>query len=454
MSHYIRVALIAAVAIGLGVGGFTLFPLLKKNPVEAEPEQQALTVEAVRVEPHDERVVISGFGTVHPVNEVRITPEVAGKVVEVHPRMDQGEIIPEGETLFVVDARTYQSQVDDAQATLNQLRAQLERLAIEYKRDQQRVKTLQRNAELAQAEFDRLHKLYHEEEVGTQSAVEQAERAFRTAEDQVDIMRKGLESFPAQMQEAESALRAAEARLEQAEVNLERTEVQAPFDARIKELSLEVGQYVAPGNSVLTLSDDSVLEIPLPLNSQEARQWLRFQEEGPPAGKAWFASLQPVEAVIQWTEDPKHHWVGTLDRVLEFDYETRTLTVAVRVTGEQARSVEDASMPLVAGMFCQVDIPGKVMENVYELPRSAVTFENTVYVADDQRLKTVPVEVVHEQAGYAYVAEGLDPGDQVIVTRLVNPLENTLLDVQHASLNEDEPGQAMASGPEIEDNAP
>jgi hypothetical protein len=76
-----------------------------------------------------------------------------------------------------------------------------------------------------------------------------------------------------------------------------------------------------------------------------------------------------------------------------------------------------------------VEIPGRTLNGVIRLPRWAVSFENTVYTAEEGRLKTRPVEVARLEEGYAFVQSGLQPGDVVITTRLVDPLENTLLDL-------------------------
>ena len=73
------------------------------------------------------------------------------------------------------------------------------------------------------------------------------------------------------------------------------------------------------------------------------------------------------------------------------------------------------------------------MRSVYRVPRSVVSVTDTVYVANGSRLHTVPVELVHQQGGEAFISEGLSPGDLVLVTRLVNPLENSLLEVDQVS---------------------
>jgi multidrug efflux pump subunit AcrA (membrane-fusion protein) len=116
--------------------------------------------------------------------------------------------------------------------------------------------------------------------------------------------------------------------------------------------------------------------------------------------------------------------------VVDFDANTRTLTVAIRILAEDAAAENPGSLPLVEGMFCSVEIPGRSLENVVKLPRWAVSYENTVYMSVDGRLKTVPVEVARLDSDNAYVSGGIAPGDLVVTTRLVNPLENSLLKIQ------------------------
>jgi hypothetical protein len=79
------------------------------------------------------------------------------------------------------------------------------------------------------------------------------------------------------------------------------------------------------------------------------------------------------------------------------------------------------------------------MSGVMALPRWAVSFENTVYVVRDSRLKTVGVRVVRIQGDRVFIAEGLNEGEQVIVTRLVDPLENSLVEVNRTDTADGSP---------------
>jgi RND family efflux transporter MFP subunit len=260
--------------------------------------------------------------------------------------------------------------------------------------------------------------------------VDAAERTFNSATDLSDQVREMVELYPLRIREAENSLAAAQARLSLAETRLERCEVYAPFDARVKTAAIELGQYVTPGLKVATLANDAVLEIQVPLDSRDARQWLVFNGSKANENTAWFNSLKHVTCKIRWTEDREDHvWEGRLHRVVKVEQQTRTITVAIRIEAKAAFSKDPDKLPLVEGMFCSVEIPGRTLQLVYAVPRWAVSFENTVYVAVNDRLKTVPVKIVRIEGEKAYVADGLNPGDRVITTRLIDPLENALLEI-------------------------
>jgi multidrug efflux pump subunit AcrA (membrane-fusion protein) len=351
-----------------------------------------------------------------------------------------GQIIPAGEAMFRIDPADYEAALQEARAGVAQWQNAVARIKKQFAIDTLRLKTLERNAQLAKTEFERVRQLFEVDRVGTRSGMDQAERAYNSSLDQADQMAQAVTLYPLQIQEAESSLMSAQARLLVAETNLSRCTIRAPFHARIKSVSVETGQYAAPGQNLLTLADDTVLEIQVPLDSRDARNWLQF--ETPAVDRtptAWFARLKPVACTIRWTEDKAGSaWTGILNRVVKFDQQTRTLTVAIRVTADEALGVGHRVLPLVEGMFCMIDIPGRTMRGVFRLPRQAVSFENKAFLANAEgRLKTVGVTVVRIEGEFVYVDQGLNPGDTVIVTRLIDPLENALLDIAGTAENGD-----------------
>ena len=421
-------AIVVSAIIFVGIviaGGFMSF---RKPPPQMPIPEPALQVEVLDAKPENVPVAITGYGEVRVLNEVSITPEVSGKVVKIHPRLEPGEVIEEGEIIFRIDPRDYEAAHIEARATVAQMESSLTRMKRQYEIDRERLKTIQRTGELSKQQYERVKGLFVVDKVGTQSGVDQAEQTFNNASDQQEQMAKAVELYPLQIKETESNLLSTKSRMETAKIRLERCTIKSPFDGRIKSVSVEKGQYVSPGMSVITLADDSVLEIQVPLDSRDANKWLPFDDNTNNTSNAWVKGLKQVKCKVRWTESTSaDYWEGTLNRVVKFDEQTRTVTVAIRIQGTEALSINHGSLPLVEGMFCSVEVPGKILQNVYRIPRWAVSFENTVYVAIDNKLKTVPVKIARAQGDNAYISEGLEPGDRIIITRLIDPLDNTKL---------------------------
>lgn len=422
-------AALAVIVLMAGVGSYLVLAGMRERPPQTETPEAKLSVEVWRIHPEEISVSITGYGTVRSLDMVVVTPQVAGKVVDVHPNLDLGGVIQREEVLFRIEARDYEIAKAQADAKIAQMRSTIALLKKQYENDQSRIDTLKRTRDLAEIEFNRDKELFDKHQVGTEAMVHMSEVNFNQANDTFTMVTNAIDLYPLRIQEAETGLRAAQSLLDQALTALERTEVRAPFTGRVKMAQIEVGQCVAPGVPAVTLANDTTLEISVPLDSRDVGTWLEYEEPQSPNGEAWFRNVDPVRCQVKWTEDPENNqWQGTLVRVERFDPMTRMVTVAVRVTGEDALS-KDGGMPLVDGMFCTVEIPGKTLRQVFRLPRWAVTFESEVYVANaESRLERRKVGIIRSEEDEVYISSGLTEGDLVIVTRVVSPLPNSLLE--------------------------
>ncbi|MEA2085169.1 MAG: efflux RND transporter periplasmic adaptor subunit [Thermodesulfobacteriota bacterium] len=424
--------IICVLVLTVGYGCMKILRSMKKPPAEVEFREHSLKVETICARMEDVPVVIRGFGEITALDSVEISPEVSGKTIAVHSRLEQGGIILKGELLFAVDSSDYAAALEETRAEAERLKISISRLEKQFEIDKKRMEIMERNRELARAEYERARRLFETNRAMASSAVDSKEQAFNVSADLVEKMALTVELYPIKIAEQKYTFKAALARLKLAQTRLERCEIRAPFTGRIKRVSIEQGQYVATGKNVVTLANDEVLEIKVPLDGWEARKWLRFNGESSNSTSGWFSGLVPVRCNIRWTEEPDGPGrQGTLHRVVEFDPQTRTLTVAIRVLAKEMSGGDSGGLPLVDGMFCSVEIPGRIMRNVVRLPRWAVSFQNTAYIVRENRLKTVSVQVASVEGETTFVSSGLNPGDAVIVTRLVDPQENALIEIKN-----------------------
>jgi len=92
----------------------------------------------------------------------------------------------------------------------------------------------------------------------------------------------------------------------------------------------------------------------------------------------------------------------------------------VNVVVEVANPFElsDGKPPLVPGMFVEVEIEGKTLDNIIKVPRYTVHGANEIWVARAEKLYIEQIQVVRRDKEYAYVAGGLKDGDVIITSPL------------------------------------
>ena len=379
-SIFVRV-IVCLIILALAAAGFIGLKSMKKPPVKMGREERSLQVATMFVEKTDVPVILSGFGELRSVREMELSAEVAGRVVEVHPYLESGGIIPQGKLLVRIDDEDYRT---------------------DYEIGIERLRILEKDFELAKREFARIKSLYDDSKVGTAAGVEAAEKQLNSSADRLMQLRQSVTK---------------------AKIKLDKCRIVAPFDIRVISSFAEVGQYVTPGKLVTRVADDSVLEVEVGFYGKDGVNWLAYSDDRGGTGN-WFNSPEKVLCHLEWTEAPGVKFEGYLHRVSTFSPKTRSLKVVVRFE-KNKDSGQQHPFPLVAGMFVSVEIPGKLMKSVFRLPRSAVSFENTVYLVRDNRIFTQKVEVLRIQGEYVFVGSGLISGDQVVITRLVSPLEGS-----------------------------
>jgi RND family efflux transporter MFP subunit len=207
---------------------------------------------------------------------------------------------------------------------------------------------------------------------------------------------------------ARAKLEADRTDLEKALLNLGRTKLTAPFDGRVSQENVDVGQYISPGQSLATLYSTEAAEIVLPLEDEDL---LWFHVPGFTPGKGP-GSLATVRARVAGRE---LSWSGRVVRAEgELDERTRMINVVARVEKPYAKRP-----PLPVGLYVTVDIKGQTVPNPAVIPRAALHQDNVVWVVDnDGRLHFRKVDVARIQDNQVMVQSGLKNGERIVITPL------------------------------------
>jgi len=372
--------------LGLAVAGGLVWLKPKPEPrPDTEPRRPEMPV--VLAQPQTLRLSVETQATVEPRRRITLTTQVAGEVVEVAPEFVAGGRFERGDLLLRLDPRDYRNAVTSAESSLREAER-----ALAVERGQAR----------------------------------QAEREWRdlgNAEANALFLRKP------QLAAAQAAVEAARAQLAQARLDLERTALRAPFDGRVEETLVGLGQYLAPSTQVARVFDASIARLRLPLTeSQAALLDLPLAGNGQEHG--------PEVTIRASVMGEPHQWEGRIERTeASLDTQTRMYYAVAEVL--EPFNLERHPAPLLVGLFVNVDIEGKPLEEVVVLPSSAIFQRNLLYSLDDeQRVQRKQVKVLKVQGERTWVQGDLAPGERIIVDRqgYVSPgVQVRLADVADAS---------------------
>lgn len=361
-------ALLTIVIIAAGIAGFKALSSTRQALARQQMEIPLPMVRTIDTSAGDVQMTLTGQGTVHPVTEIQVIPQVSGRIVHISPNLINGGTFKAGEQLLKIEPADYEIAVTLAEAGVKEAQSQYE--------------LAKQEAEVAKTEWQQLHP-------GTNPP---------------DLVAK-----KPQLEAARANLDARKGSLEKARLNLKRTEILAPFDGRVRAESVDLGQYVTPGQPLATIYCTGAAEIVVPMDDS-ALKW--FAVPGFTCdGKAGTPATVSAEVAGR-----KCSWQGRVVRAEgQIDEKTRMINVVVRVLNPYA-----TKPPLAIGQFVEVRIKGFTLPHATIIPRAAMHGENTVWAVspDDGRLYFRTVDIARMDQRGVVIRNGLKPGDQVVISPL------------------------------------
>ncbi|VAV85017.1 Probable Co/Zn/Cd efflux system membrane fusion protein [hydrothermal vent metagenome] len=355
----------------------------KKIKLHAAPPVVSV-VEAEAAVKTDFRVVIKSHGTVRARTESAVVPEVSGRVVEIYPNFRAGGFLEEGELILSLDPRNYEIEVA-----------------------------------LKEAELAKASQLLAEEEARAAIALRNWERLRgEQAPTPLAVRRPQLMS-------ARAELKAARAKLNRAELDLERTSILAPFSGRVLEKTVDLGEYVTAGNAVARIYAVDFAEIRLPLSARElefvdTREFYRAQR-GQKAGGG--QQQGPLADIVASHRGREYKWSARIVRSEgAIDEKSRQLFVVAEVADPYGREKTAArsggflAPPLKVGEFVEARIQGRILKDVFVIPRRALRIGTELFIIKDGLLERREVNVVWKDADNIVVDSGLKEGEFVVTT--------------------------------------
>ena len=294
-----------------------------------------------------------------------VVPQVSGRVIGVSPSFRPGASFAEGEVLFRIDPRDYELAVERTLAEIEAARSEL-------------------------------------------ALLEAQSEAEKQVWDQQFSDRKipDLVARVPQIAAAKARIHSGEAARSAAQLSLDRTVVRAPFDGRVLDTRLNVGQVVGAGVAVGSVFSADSLEISVPVSREELALL------GDLAGRR--------ASVFREGEVSASVAAQVARQAASLDERTRLRTLYLAA---------DPSADLTLGEFVNVEIRGDAATETVQVPAASLTSRNQVWVVEDGLLQSREVRVVGSEDNVA-VVHGFDSAEGIVAIPPANSRNGLPVSIQ------------------------
>jgi RND family efflux transporter MFP subunit len=419
------------------VAGLVLLVLLVKSRTGSPRRAVAESSQIVRVVPAAVVNVVPrtlGYGRVRPALTWEGVGEVAGRILDTHELFEVGSLVPAGTELVRIDPADYELSIEEITKGTEELEALVDELDAQQANDEALLQIEERSLALVEKDLERQRELLATSVV-SQSALDEVERRALAQRTTAQRLRNSLRLIPARKRALLARVASMGARLSAARRDLDRTRIVAPFDLRITAILAQKGGYVAKGAPLARGDATATIEIAAQFQIDKVRRLLP-QGKNLPLGTgidgAQLPQLLQLLALVRLREgDFVVEWEARFARV-DASLDPRSNTVGfIVVVAEPYEKARTGTRPvLMRGMFTEVELRGAITRERIVLPRSSLDGDHVWIVDEKNRMRRRRVRTEFAQGEFVVVAEGLDAGDQVIVSDPVPALDGVLVQPQ------------------------
>ena len=369
-------------AIACATGGWIACGLWPKKPM-AMPQmpQMAATVAVRTVEERAYNLPEKFVAHAEAVQEVDLLPQVDGYVKEI--LFKEGDLVKEGQELYVLDDERYQAVVN------------------------------QRKADLAAAEAEerRTRRYYERMQNADERGITQLER----------------DNAEAAYERAKAAVMQAKANLVVAEYDCKKAKVFAPISGQIGKTSAHVGDYVAPSKGALArIVQVDPIRVSFPLTDRAYIGWRQAIK----AGKApdyRMRLLLPDGS--EYGEEGKWDFD---DNAMSKD--TATIIMRLSFPNPDRLLVPNSYVTLLTDRKEPPRMPCVPQQAVFDM---ATGSEGVWVLKDDMTVEQRAVDLRETSEGWRPVVHGLSTGEKVVISGLGKLGPGVKVKLVEPTLNDD-----------------
>ena len=367
------IILVVTVLIITLLGAFK--PSISKQPASSPV---AIPVKTITVARQSYPLRLVSQGIVEATTQASLAAQVSGNVIARAAGFERGGYFKKGDVLVTLDDRDYVAALKLAVANEKKARVSVE-----------------------------------EEQARSKQAITDWQRLGNGKKPSAFVAR-----LP-QVAAAEAELESAQAQVSKAELDLSRTLIRAPFDGRVLDNAIDVGNYVTPGSTIGTIVASGSVKVALPISAE----WRELID--------WSASNPTVD--IRLPAAGNTLWQATITRrSANIDRASRQFHLIASI---DLASSSRPDVQLFIGDYVSAEIQGRVIDDVFVIPRKALHDGRFVWLVTDDKLYKQAVTVRWADDQVALISDGLTNNQQINITPVGQVISGTAVTVQTRAAN-------------------
>ncbi len=273
---------------------------------------------------------VSATGKIQPETEVKISPEVAGEIIDLP--VDDGKAVKKGDLLVRIKPDSYKALLEQQEAAISAAKAT----------------NLQQRATMLKTEQD----IKRAEDMFAKKAISAQE--FNAAQAARDVARNAVESSLHDIERAQAAS-------SQARDQLSKTTVYSPIDGTVTILNSKLGERIVAtgqfaGTEVMRVADLNHMEARVDVNENDVVN-VKVGDKAKIKIDA-YGDRRFQGTVYQIANTGKTTGTGTQEEVTNFEVKIR---------------IDDHDVTLKPALSCTADIETNMVKDVVAVPMQAVT---------------------------------------------------------------------------------
>ena len=353
---------------------------------------------------------VSASGVIEPETEVKLSPDVAGEIIELN--VAEGDSVKMGELLVKIRPDNFVSALDRSRANLNQQMANLAQAKANLKRAEAQFNR-------SELDFNRNEKL-HQDQVISDADFELAQANFLTAKNDLEASQQSVFA-------AEYIVKSSQATVNEAAENLRLTNVYSPFSGIVSKLLVEKGERVVgtqqmAGTEMLRLADLSRMEVRVNVNENDIIR-ISLSDTTLIDVDSYSTTNKKFKGIVTSIANSANTKTSP-DAVTEFE-------VKIRILNDSYLDLitDKTKYPFRPGMTANVEIITQKKDNILAVPLAAVTTredqvdtlsvgsfkpKELVFIIENGRAKMKEIKTGISDFDNIEILDGLNENDKLI----------------------------------------